>query len=547
MLGIYALLLIQFAVKNAPGLIVGAGPTGLTLANLLARNGVSFRLLDRNAGPGTQSRALVVHARTLELFRSIGLADRAIARGRKSLGILLHANGRRVAQIDIGAVRRLNTPYPFVLILSQADTENILLEGLAQTAASVDWNCELLKVAREGDGFAVEYRNAAGIHSAAYPWLIAADGARSVVRHQLGLPFEGGSYEQSFVLADAELSGYRGGDRLSFFLTAQGPAAVLPMAGDLFRIISIVRENEIGDHPSAAEVEKLLQMRSLQPDLRVLQAHWISVYRIHHRRIASFQMGNCFFAGDAAHIHSPAGGQGMNTGIQDAWNLAWKLAFVLRGLARPQLLESYHAERFPAAEDLLRTTDALFSGAVRGGAVGAWLRLFVFPRAAALLSRIEALRRRVIWRLSQLAIHYRGGPLSSGQGSFRRQAPAPGDRMPSGEIVDGEGKSLDLLDLAPPAHMLLLCYEHQAGPTSESFAAAVRSLSMVRPVHLRKAAVDAADSFRVSAALDRRLQLQEGAVLLVRPDGYIGFRSSRPDATALLRYLDQIGIIIGQS
>src|SRR4030095_8331631 len=327
---------------SAP-LVVGAGPVGLTMPNELARHGVRCRIIDRAAERSQTSRALAIFPRTLEAFETMGLADRFVAQGLRLHGLSLHHGQEEIAQIDLTSVA---SPFPFALGLPQSETERLLGENLCSLGIEVERGVELTGLTQTSDAVRAVLRRSDGREeSVETPWLIGCDGAHSATRHILGMDFEGAQYDESFILADVQLESTLARDRVHLFLGEDGVLGVIPFAQNRWRIVANIppesrRDQSLPDL-TLPEVQALLDRRTV-PGLQASVPVWLARFHISHRKVRQFRQLRVFLAGDAAHIHSPAGGQGMNTGIQDAFNLGWKLALVVRGNALARLLASYH-------------------------------------------------------------------------------------------------------------------------------------------------------------------------------------------------------------
>ncbi len=408
-------------------LIIGAGPTGLVLALWLTKLGVKVRIIDKTAQPGTTSRALGVQARTLELYRQLDLANATVERGHKVPAVNLWVKGKQKARVPFDATGQGLTPYSFLLIFPQDQHERLLLERLQKLGVSVQRRTELVGFTDDGRCVTACLRRPDGQDETCQASYIAGcDGARSIVRETIGTGFPGGTYRQMFYVADIEAAGLPANGELHIALDDTDFLAVFPMAGEgRVRLVGTVR-GERADHADGLKFADVSgrAIEHLRVDVR--KVNWFSTYRVHHRVTEHFRQGRAFLLGDAAHIHSPAGGQGMNTGIGDAINLAWKLAAVLDGRACDKLLDSFEAERIGFARQLVATTDRVFSLATAPGRIAKFLRTRLMPAAMPALARIEAFREYGFRAVSQIAIGYRGGPLSRGTAGHVHG----GDRLP---------------------------------------------------------------------------------------------------------------------
>jgi 2-polyprenyl-6-methoxyphenol hydroxylase-like FAD-dependent oxidoreductase len=407
-------------------LIVGAGPTGLVLALWLVRQGIKVRIVDRSDSPGTSSRAMAVQARTLELYRQLDLADEIVEGGLRNPAINMWVKGAHRARLDFRDAGRELTPYPFVLIYPQDRHERVLVRRLEEVGVRVERNTELLGFAQDADGVDVRLRGPAGESACRAAWLAGCDGAHSAVRHQMGSGFEGGTYQHTFYVADVEVAGPSADGEIHLSLE-DGDFALL-LAYDLkghARLIGAVRDAEVAEgHELGFEDVRQRAITSL--GMKIERVNWFSTYRVHHRVAGHYRTGRALLLGDAAHVHSPAGGQGMNTGIGDAVNLAWKLAHVLRGRAPDTLIDSYETERKAFALKLVETTDRVFSFVTADGGFADFVRTRIAPLFASAAYGIEPVRAFMFRVLSQTGIEYHDSPLSAGHAGHVRG----GDRLP---------------------------------------------------------------------------------------------------------------------
>ena len=419
-------------------IIIGAGPTGLSLAVQLLRYHIDFVILEKNEKTTIFSKALVVQARTLEIFQEIGLADKALAKGRITTGLNIFHKGRRKAAINLSGLGKGLSPFPFALSLDQSETEKLLAEVLSNNNKDILWNSEFIKLEQNEEKVTAFYNDEHGQErSVEGLYLVGCDGAGSPVRHQLELSFKGDTVPKIFYVADVKLeSPVINKNQLFFFLLKKGFVLFFPMEGDgHYRVVGILPGKETDNETAFNDVEKSLTAEMSIP-INFEELRWFSTYRVHSRKADSFSKGRCFIAGDAAHIHTPAGGQGMNTGIQDAYNLAWKLAFVIRGKLNPALLETYDSEREENAKHLLKTTDRMFDIMAGPGIFWNFIRLHIFPGIVWLVSKTSLLSRKIFPLISQTGISYRNSALTvkSSVGSVKA-----GDRMPFFIFPDGKG------------------------------------------------------------------------------------------------------------
>src|SRR5580658_8882751 len=424
-------------------LVIGAGPTGLVLALWLTKLGVRVRILDKTAGPGTTSRALAVQARTLELYRQLDLADAVLARGHRVPAVNLWARGQRAARLGFETIGASLTPYSFMEIFPQDEHERLLIERLAACGVQVERRSELLGFREETDRVDARVRTAQGDEvqlSARY--IAGCDGARSLVRETIGAGFPGGTYRQVFYVADMEGAGPPVDGELHVDLDEADFLAVFPLAGTgRVRVIGTVRDDR-ADRADTLGFEDVSGRAIEHLGLEVRKVNWFSTYHVHHRVAGSFARGRAFVLGDAAHIHSPVGGQGMNTGIGDAINLAWKLVEVIAGRASASLLDSYEPERIAFARRLVASTDRAFTLVSSEGALARIVRTRLAPALLSQIVKFGPSRRFLFRTVSQTTLNYRNGPLAAGSAGTVHG----GDRLPWVKVDGGDNfASLSLM------------------------------------------------------------------------------------------------------
>ncbi|WP_437485249.1 FAD-dependent monooxygenase [Sorangium sp. So ce1014] len=526
-------------------LVVGGGPTGLTMAGELARRGLTVRIVDRALEPpADHSRALVVQARTLEIFRRMGIVDAALERAVRVGGFnVLLANGQR-ARLPIFDFPELSTPIPGIFVIQQLDTERVLASRLPGLGVALERGVELAAYAQDSDGVSCTLRRADGsLEEVRAGWLLGCDGARSAVRKGADIAFEGDTYDDHCMLGDLVVDWPLPDGDIYFSPSRRGVLAAFPVPGShRFRII-LIRPEAPPEHGAPVSLEEFeAAMREMIPvPFEVQRAIVLSRYRLHHRVATRLRKGRVFLAGDAAHIHSPAGGQGMNTGIQDAYNLAWKLAAVEQGGMPAWLLDTYEMERLPVARRLVGFTDRLFGLMAGHGPVGRTLRA-VAPRLMARAFGISVVQRRILGFLSQLQIRYRKSPLSVQIGSPPEHGPRAGDRAPDAVVRSAAGEQVHLIDLMRGAGSTLLLF---TGPQADGGAREpARKLAAQLGGPDLEVLVIGAPEAGGHADPDGHAHAAYGvassAAVLVRPDGYIGVRSDPLDEGELRRALDRL-------
>ena len=515
-------------------LLVGAGPTGLTMANLLARYGVNFRVVDKGSGPTDQSRALVVHARTLELWDKLGLAGEALRRGQKFEEVYPLINGRPLTSglpiLPLKEGGKGVTPYPFSLVLEQSKTERLLLDSLEGFGTRIEWDTELLGLTPSEDGATAVVRGPGGSEEEiSAGWVVGADGAHSPVRHSLGLGFEESTYKQSFFLVDMDMRWDLGHDRFYLDLVREGMYSFFPMyGGDHFRLVATTPpEMEDKEKITPADIQKALHEHS-GLDVQITGVRWASIYKVHRRMTERFRVGRIFLVGDAAHIHSPSGGQGMNTGIGDAFNLAWKLALVAKGEAHPSLLDSYETERMPVARTVLNGTDRAFELQSTAKPFLKSARLWVIRYAPTLQAKL-GLSKLIFKFISQTWIRYRKSPAVA-QSGHAFKGPKAGDRTPYGLLKNGTSL-YDLLE-GTDHHLLLfegLSRDPKPGATEEEIKSLLARYGL--PVGVHRIPPENRDLYE-------RHGVKAPTLFLVRPDGHVAYRGSAADLRDFATYLD---------
>lgn len=492
-------------------LIVGAGPTGLVLALWLTRQGVKVRIVDKATGPGTTSRAMAVQARTLELYRQLDLADAVVAAGHRNPAFNLWVAGKKRATLPFDSAGADLTPYPFVLIYPQDQHERLLVDRLSALGVAIEWQVECLGFKDKGDHIIAQLRTAEGDEEACKAAFIAGcDGAHSIVRQQIGAGFPGGTYAKIFYVADVDASGPAANGQVHIALDEADFVAWLAYNDSgKGRLIGVV-EDDAGDQAEGLTFEDVGHRAIASVGLQVEKVNWFSTYHVHHRVTDHYRRGRAFLVGDAAHIHSPAGGQGMNTGIGDAINLAWKLAAVLKFDAPDPLLDSYEAERRAFALKLVDTTDRIFTFVTADGRLADFVRRRVVPVVASLAYRMAAVREYMFRTLSQTRISYRAGPISQGKAGDI----CGGDRLPWVRAADNYG-----------ALTQIVWQVHVYGRAGEA---------LVRWCASRRIALHQFDFGKPHKAAG----LARDAAYLIRPDSYVACAVPNGDPAALDAYLN---------
>jgi 2-polyprenyl-6-methoxyphenol hydroxylase-like FAD-dependent oxidoreductase len=487
----------------------------LVLALWLTRFGISVRIIDKLAAAGTTSRALAVQGRTLEFYQQFGLAQDVIDRGHKVSAVNLWVKSRPAARVPLENLGQGLTPFPFPLIFPQDEHEALLIERLSRLGIEIERQVELADFEDRGGEIRATLRKAGTEEVGSYAYLAGCDGARSRVREVLGTGFPGGTYDHLFYVADVEAAGSPMNGELHVDLDEADFLAVFPLQRTgRARLIGSIRDDAAKDHEHL-EFENVRGRGMQNLRIEVKKVNWFSTYRVHHRVAQHFRKGRAFLLGDAAHVHSPVGGQGMNTGIGDSVNLAWKLAAALKETRCSSLLDSYEPERIAFARRLVATTDRAFTAVISTSAFARFVRTKAIPAFAPALFRLPAMGRFAFRTVSQIAVNYRDSALSRGAAGKLHG----GDRLPWVKIGQGEEHNFAALrSMDWQIHV----YGH---PAPE-----LRTLADGRkiPLHVFPWGADM-----------RHAGLRRNAVYLIRPDGYIGLVDSAGSATAVGTYLSE--------
>ncbi len=407
---------------DAQILVAGAGPVGLTMAASLARLGVAVRIVDPAPARSDTSKALVIWPRTLELLDIQGCVQEFLEAGMAGTGLRIMAHRSELARLAFATAQ---SRFDFALLLPQNETERLLEAELARHGVAIERRVSLRAFTDDAAGVDAVLADENGNEERArFDYLVGCDGAHSTVRHTLGVPFAGSTEPSEWVLADLHLDGALPDSELLICWEEAGLLAMFPIIGGRWRVVADIGETKIGETPTLADIQSLLDTRG-PAALTARDPVWLSRFRINERKVAEYSRRRVFLAGDAAHVHSPAGGQGMNTGMQDAFNLAWKLAFVCKGSARPTLLDSYSPERSAIGDQVLRNASQLTHVAVTRNPVLQGIRNAV----ASVASRIPTLRQRLVDQLAELDLHYAEGGLTA-PASLLAPHPANGYRAP---------------------------------------------------------------------------------------------------------------------
>jgi 2-polyprenyl-6-methoxyphenol hydroxylase-like FAD-dependent oxidoreductase len=481
--------------NHAQVLIAGAGPVGLTLANELIRHGVSVRIVDMAAGRTDKSKALVLWSRSLELFDDAGYVEPFLPAGFEVRGAQISNGKDIIARVTFDST---DSRYDYALMIPQSETERILDERLIQHGLKVERSVELTAFADTGDKVEATLKKADGTTEAlTADWLVGCDGAHSTVRHGLNLAFEGNTLPTDWVLGDGPISGLEPNDRLHVFWHRDGILAFFPIIGNRWRVVGdfgVAQSSGRRPDPTLDEINQMMAQRGL-PSMVMSDPVWLASFRINERKVKDYSKGRVFLAGDAAHVHSPAGGQGMNTGMQDVFNLAWKLALVIKGSAKATLLDSYSPERTAVGERVLRNAGRMTEVATIRNPMLQGIRNTV----ARFATSLPFVQHKMANQLSEMDIGYPESPLTVRDGDAG-PGPKAGERWPE-KLPAGTGGMKFIA----------------VGPADATAALAAKYPQLV-------VAANAAGA-------------QASGLRLIRPDGYVGYAGSAKDPVHAEAYL----------
>lgn len=490
-------------------LIIGAGPTGLMAACQLRRQGIEPIIIDKKSGTTTESGSVLLQARSMEIYDQMGIVNEALLKGEILHNVQFHVKGKKVQEIELNKLSDGASPFPFVLVLEQSKNEELLYHYLQKIGGDVQWETEMISLLQEGHGAIVAVKKGSETWDIDAEYIIAADGEGSAVQAAMEIPSAGNKYAQFFYVADTAIESGGGKDALSLFLSGETFMALFPMQGkDRYRVMGILPSSFGSQPPASFEAMADHLQKSLNTSFPFGDTTFFSVHPLQQSYLEHFHKANVFFAGDAAHVHSPAGGQGMNTGLQDAHNLAWKLAMVLKGWAHPCLLQTYEQERLPYVKSLILSSKRMFGMLTSNNRVQRLIRLGILPRLLPMLIRFKKFRRGLFRSLAHTGNKYVNSDLTINR--ILQSLPVKaGERFPHLCTADGE----------PIFHAMKQSLFHALVFTSQkdsSLAADMRGLeaSGIRGVQVH----DFSNEHQLCATLG----IKNDVVILVRPDHYIG-------------------------
>jgi 2-polyprenyl-6-methoxyphenol hydroxylase-like FAD-dependent oxidoreductase len=507
-------------------LIVGAGPTGLMMACQLTLFGIPFRIIEKNDHPAKESRALGIQARTLEVFRQMGLIDQFIKNGQKTKA-LNYIVGNTQRRIPIENMGQGLSEFPFLLMHEQSKTEKVFNDFLHQHNKQIEWSTELVSFTQDSESVTTVLKSKnEKEEKTEFDYVFGADGARSVVRHGLGIPLAGATYHQLLYVLDCKVESPMFKDSEVYLSLSKNVfTAFFPLAHNIWRIIGVVPDELTQKEHITFEDIKAHFSEKLTIPVTISDPNWISVYHSHHRCVKEFRLGRCFLGGDAAHIHSPVGAQGMNTGLQDAYNLAWKLSFVLQKKADPSLLDTYNEERLPFAKRLVETTDRVFSLVVSENPFKSVFTKYLAPLIMQAFVKKSFSRKFMFLTISQIGISYEHGSLSqdASYGKFPKSAPKPGDRLPYVLFPNEKNETKNIQEYVTSTMMELFVFDED---TSLLTSIIEKYKDIIRVTVLKR-----------NNKLFETFGITSNGLYLVRPDMYIAYRSQGVDIENFEAYL----------
>jgi 2-polyprenyl-6-methoxyphenol hydroxylase-like FAD-dependent oxidoreductase len=516
--------------SNPQVLIAGGGPTGMAAALELSRFGIRTRIVDEMDGPSSTSRAIAIQARTLEEMELRGLADEFVRLGHRAEGGDIYGDGKLLIHVDF---TKIPSHYNFVLFLAQTETDRILREALEAQGVTVEWGVKVTAVGLQPSGVTAALEHADGsLEEVTAAYVIDAEGAHSVIRNTLGLPFKGKTLDEIFVLGDVQVDGNLSTASLHIFSSENGLLALFPTGDTQFRVVASNPPRDLAkaEMPTLEELQALCDQRSHIP-IKLRDLTWSSIFHANSRMVKNLRVGRVFLAGDAAHIHSPAGGQGMNTGIQDAINLGWKLALVLEGNAPEELLDTYDEDRIPVMRSILSRTEGL-TNAMGGPST---LRNF-FLHLAPWIANSEFAQEVTTSRISQIQMNYRSSLLS--EDHFGDGLLSAGDRVPeltvriTGPDAPQEAQRLPKLLDASRFTLLLANFQDVTAVREQFSKAASPWQQLADVVEIAAPDGDAGKPFAEYFGV-------KPSITLVRPDAYVGFRGGESSAEDLTKYCNR--------
>src|ERR1035437_3328920 len=530
----------QKSEKNLEVLIVGAGPSGLMMASQLAIRGIQFRIIDKKEHPSTYSGALIVHARTVEIFDQMGISEKLVQESIIANDLSIVFNGKKTAKISLKDIGQGLTKFPNLYLIEQSKTEQLLIDFLSAQGCSIERKTELKSFTQVESGVTSILKLPDGKEETIKTnYLIAADGGHSGVREHLKIPFAGKVHPVSLFIIDCKAELDLPPDEMCFSFSDASTSGFFPMKEDRKRIDGLIpKELEGNEHITFENIEKKFAER-LRMKVRLYKPEWFSVAHAQQGYALSYQQNRCFLVGDAAHTFTPVGAQGMNTGLQDAYNLAWKLSFVIQGKAKSTLLNTYSAERQNIAKKLVRSTGSIYNLVSSQNSFTKTFRLHVLPHL--MKWKLPFIAKQKIFRefcfnaISQLGINYRESPLSlnASFGNFPSNAPQPGDRLPF-LVFNENDKEINIQEkINGTGFTLLIFTKNSSSLEIESSTEKCKNVLSYENIQFTTK----------TKFLFEHFGIEDSGCYLIRPDMYIAFRSATLNPQYLNNYLQQFLVL----
>ncbi len=522
-------------------LVVGAGPVGLFCANELNRQGLSCRIIDKKSTLSDKSKALALHIRTLDLLQDCGFLDEILIEGHKVDGLLFKSKGKELIH---ATYTHLEADRHYIIDLPQDKTERILCNELIDRGLHVEWQTELTEIEQASDHIVSTVKHVDGtLEKVQASWIIACDGSHSTLRKLVHAEFVGSYYAQTWWLADLLIDWKLPENKMVLYVSDKGPVACFPMGNKRYRLVMTAPEKIMHQEPTMKNIEQTFKARcSDKATLR--DPLWISQFGIDHKQIQKYRYGRVFFAGDAAHVHSPMGGQGMNTGIQDIYNLAWKLALVHKGLAKNSLLDSYHIERHPIAAKVLKKTGTMTNLIMMTNPWLINLRNFILQTVMS----FDSVKNIILYDLAELAVSYAKSPVVKILG--KKTHFKIGEFLINFSFVDvknKEKKELQYITQGTQHHLFLFSglansqlsvLSEIAAMVQQQFKESIKTHIVLSTSEIIPFAEEISVLIDDNQKMHQHFKINEPTAVLIRPDKYVGLTQLPVNKDELLTYME---------
>jgi len=524
---------LQYSTQNTDVLIVGAGPSGLMMACQLARYGIRFRIIDKKDQPTACSGALILQARSLEIFEQMNIADKAMQEGIIARKINISFNGKKALSLNLKNKAARLTQFPYILMLEQSKTEQLLADFIKSFGFTIERKTELLTFSQDNEFVTSTMQLPDGSkETVTSSYLLAADGGKSLIRSVLNIPFLGNTHELDLFVIDTKTEVDLSNEEIHFSFTKNGSTGLFPLKNRRWRIDGSIT-NMLKDKESLSFIGiKKMYAKSTLLNIELQEPEWFSVFHSNQRYAAMFSLNRCFLIGDAAHLFSPVGAQGMNSGLQDAYNLAWKLSLVIHKKASESLLSTYNTERQPPSKKIISNTDRAFQLISSTNFMAKFIRLRIAPGVLKFLLPIID-RNRVLGdflfkRISQISISYHklNSFRKTSRGRFPIRTPKPGDRLPFIKF-QLHGKEVNIQDKLKQAGFQLFIFTNQA-----------IDYSKIEETYKGILSIEVIPFNQGTAPLYKKLGIRNKGYYLIRPDMHIACRSNQSNIDEVGKFLD---------